>query len=103
MLTNNEINDIIKVIDSIENRATSQNGGLLNFLVSLMKVDISLEMYCFGTKCFCTFTITSSSVSNIRRYSRKVFGIETTTLVLSNKDLNDVKKIIKYLKILFYS
>ena len=85
-LANNEIEYIIKVIQSLENRGillrgttekiNNQDGGFLgNFLGSLMKVGLSLMKNVLTPltrlKTFVTINVNGSSVSAKCRYSKE--------------------------------
>ena len=113
-LTNNEIKDIIKVNKLLQNRGIlwkrttekkikSQDGGFLgNALGSLMKVGLSLMENIptndISWKYFDTFTINSSGVSNRFSYSMENSGIRTMALIISNEEMEDIMKTVKYLE-----
>ena len=88
-LTNNEIKYVIKVINSLENRGillkettqniSSQEGGFLSFLRSLMTTALPLMKIRFST-----ISINNSSISNRCSYSKE-------NLWIRNKNINILK------------
>ena len=110
-LTNNGIKHVIKLIRSLENigillkattrKINSQEGVLLNFLYPLLRARLPL-MKNLLTSLAKTFLIrlrltvaVSTTDSSIQR---RVFGSEMTTLLISNKEIDDIMKIVKSLE-----
>ena len=83
-------------------KISSQEGGFLgNFLAPLMKVGLPLMKYVLtplDKKYFEAIRINSSSVSNRRNYSKNIYGSGTTTLIISNEEIQEILKIVKSLK-----
>ena len=110
-LTNNGIKHVIKLIRSLENigillkattrKINSQEGVLLNFLYPLLRARLPL-MKNLLTSLAKTFLIrlrltvaVSATDSSIQR---RVFESEMTTLLISNKEIDDIMRIVKSLE-----
>ena len=111
-LKNNEIKNIIEVIRSLENRRiflkgatrkiTSQEGGFLNFLKSLMSFGLPLMknvLTPLAKIVLAPWRLTTTASAINTAIQKKIYGSGTTALVFSNEDLNDIMKIIKSLGI----
>ena len=110
-LTNNKIKDVIKVIKSLENRwillkgttrkTASQEGEFLKFLRPSMAASLPLMknvlppidksvLLSFGLSA--AISVTAAAIQN------KTYGSGTTTLIITNKEMEDVMKIVKSLE-----
>ena len=111
ILTNNEINDIIKVVKSIENRGIflkettgktiSQKAGLFRFLGSLMKVYLPLMTHVLTPLAkivLIPLTLTTAASATYAAIQKKVCVSDIPTLIISNKELKYIRKIVKYLE-----
>ena len=94
-LTNNEINDIIKVIKYLENRGilskktnrkiASQEGEFLNFLKLLMTADLPLMK-----------SILTPLAKNVLILFELIAAVASdAALIISNEEMEDITKIIK--------
>ena len=94
-LTNNEIEDIIKVIKYLENRGilskktnrkiASQEGGFLNFLKLLMTADLPLMK-----------SILTPLAKNVLILFELIAAVASdAALIISNEEMEDITKIIK--------
>ena len=63
-----------------------------------MTAELPLKENVFTTHTFSTFKINSSSVSNRFSYSKKNFGSGTTVLIISDKEMDDIIRIVKSLE-----
>ena len=111
MLTNNEIKDM-EVIRSSENRGnslkgttrkvTSQEGGYLNFLRSLMATALSLMKTLFTPLAKSILVplglTTTASAANVG-IQKKSFSSSATALVIWNKEMDDIIKIVKSVEV----
>ena len=103
-ITNNEIKDIVKVIKSLENRGilligntrkiTSQKGGLFNLLRPLMK-NILLPS---AKSVLIPLGLATAAWATDAAIQKKIFGSGTISLIISNKELEDIMKIVKSLE-----
>ena len=110
-LTNNETKDIIKVINSFENteilikgtttKITSQEGGFLNFLRPLMTAGLPLVKSVLTPLAKIVFIPLglSAGMSAVNAAIRKkIYGSGTTSLTISNEEMEDIMKIVKSLE-----
>ena len=110
-LNNNEINDIMKIINSLENRGislkettrkiTNQEGGLLNFLrpsmaagLPLMKSVLTLLAKIVLLQLGLSAGMSAADVAT----QKKTYGSGTTVLIISNEEMEDIMKIVKQLE-----
>ena len=97
-LTNNEIKDIMKVVESLENRKillkgtarkiTSQEGGFLNFLKSLMTAGLPLMkkiLTPLTKNVLIPLVLTAAAAVTHTAIQKKMFGSGTTALIISNE------------------
>ena len=97
-LTNNEIEDIMKVVESLGNRKillkgtarkiTSQEGGFLNFLKSLMTAGLPLMkkiLTPLTKNVLIPLVLTAAAAVTQTAIQKKMFGSGTTTLIISNE------------------
>ena len=68
----------------------TQSGGFLGSLLS--------SSNSFGKKCFSSIRNYSCCFSNWCRNSKKIHGSGTTTLIISNEEMNDIMKIVQALE-----
>ena len=109
-LTKNEIKDIIKVIRSLENKGillkgtttkiTSQEGGFLNFLKSLMTADLPLRKSVLTPSAKIVLIVLglSTGMSAADAAIQKKFYGSGTALIISNVKMKHIIKIVKSLK-----
>ena len=110
-LTKNEIKDIMKVIRSLENRGillkgttkklTSQEGGFLNFLRPLMTAGLPLMksvLTPLTKKVLSPLGLSAGISAADAAIQKKIYGLGTTTLIISNEEMNDIMKIVKSLE-----
>ena len=111
MLTNNDIKDIVKVIRSLENRGillkgtskkiSSQEGQFLNFLRALIPAGLPL-MKNILTPLTKTVLVplgsTAVASATDAAIEKKNFASDMTALIISNKELDDIMKIVKSLE-----
>ena len=108
ILTNNEIKDILKVIKSLENRGillkgttrkfTSQEGGFLNFLRPLMTTGLPLMksvLTSLAKSVLLPLGLSTGTLVADAAIQNKVYGSGTTALIISNKEMEDIMKILK--------
>ena len=97
-LTNNEIEDIMKVVESLGNRKillkgtarkiTSQEGGFLNFLKSLMTAGLPLMkkiLTPLTKNVLIPLVLTAAAAVTHTAIQKKMFGSGTTALIISNE------------------
>ena len=107
MLTNNEIKDIINVIRSLEKRGIllvgttrkmiSQEGRFLNFLRPLMTTSLPLMknlLTPLGKSVLVPLGLTAAASATDAAIKKKMLGRETTALIISNDETNDIMKIV---------
>ena len=110
-LTNNEIKDIIKEIQSLENRETllkrttakitSQEGGFLNFLRPLMTAGLSLMksvLTPLAKSVLLPFGLSAAMSGTDAVIQTKIHGSGTTALIISNEKMEVIMKIVKSLE-----
>ena len=97
-LRNNEIKDVVKVIRTLENRGIllkgttrivcSQEGGLFNFLGSLIRTDLPLMKSVLTplAKSVLVLLGLESALATDASILKKKFYLGTTTLIFSNKN-----------------
>ena len=114
ILTNNEIKDIIKVNKLLQNRGilwkrTTEKKSrvkmedslvmpLVHFINESWFVINGKYTNDISWKYFDTFTINSSGVSNRFSYSMENSGVRTIALIISNEEMEDIMKTVKYLE-----
>ena len=107
-LTNNEIEDIIKVINYLENRGillketirkiTSQEGAFLNFLKPLMTACLPLiksVLTPLAKSVFLPLGLSAGMSTAHAAYQKKIYGSGTTALIISNEEMEDIVKTVK--------
>ena len=112
-LTNDEIKDIMKVhsFRSLLNReilltraarkVSSQEGRFRNFLRLLMAADLPLMKNVLTPLVTCTFVplgLTTVASATNEAIQEESFGSGTTSLIISNEEMNDTMKIVKSLE-----
>ena len=112
-LTNDEIKDIMKVhsFRSLLNReilltraarkVSSREGGFRNFLRLLMAADLPLMKNVLTPLVTCTFVplgLTTVASATNEAIQEESFGSGTTSLIISNEEMNDTMKIVKSLE-----
>ena len=110
-LTNNQIKDFIKVIRSLEKIGillkgttkdiTCQEGVFLNFVRPLMTTALPLmknKLILLTKSVLVPLGLTAAASATDKAIKKKFFEWGMTTLVFSNKNLNDVTKLVKYLQ-----
>ena len=111
ILKNNEMKDIMKVIKSFENREilikgtntkiTSQEKGFLNFLRPLITAGLPLIKIVLTSlvKSVLIPLVLSTEVSSADPdIQKKIYGSGTTVLIISNKEMEGIMKIVKSLE-----
>ena len=98
-LTNNEIKDIVKVIESLKTIAislkrttrknTSQEGGFLNFLRPLMRAGLPLM------KSLITPLAKIFLSAAVAAFQQNIYGSWSATPKISNKEMKGIMKIIE--------
>ena len=97
-LTDNEIKDIMKVVKSLENRETSlkgtarkitsQEGGFLNFLKSLMTAGLPSTkkvLTPLAKSVLIPLVLTAAAAVTPTAIQKKLFGSGATALIISNE------------------
>ena len=107
-LTNNEIEDIMKVIKSLENRGvllkgttkkiSSQEKGFLNFLRPLMTAGLPSMKNVFTQIVLIPLRLTVAASATHAAIHKNIFGLGTTALIISNEQMEDIMKIVKSLE-----
>ena len=110
-LTDNEIKDIIKVIKSLENRGillkrttgkiTGQEGGFSNFLRPLMTTCSALiksVLTPLAKSVWLQLGLSARMSAADEAMKKKIYGSGSTTLIISNEEMEDVMKIVKFLE-----
>ena len=108
ILAKNEIKDIIKAIESLENReiilkvsawkTTSQEWGFLNFLKPLMTVDLPLiknVLTPLVKSALIPLGLWAAASATDAAIQKKICESDTTALKVSNEEMEDIMKIIK--------
>ena len=111
ILTDNEIKDIAKVIKSLENREillkgttrkiTSQEGEFLHFLRPLMTACLPLMknvLTLLAKNVLLPFGLSAGMSATDAAIQKKIYGSDTTALIISNEEMEDIMKIVKSLK-----
>ena len=106
-LTNNEIKYIMKVIKSLENRGilikgtvrkiASKEGGLLNFLRKLVTAGLPLVknvLTPLAKPVLIQFELKAATSETDAAFQKKIFGSNTTALIISNEEMKDVMKLV---------
>ena len=107
MITSNEIKDIINVIRSLEKtgilligttrKMISQEGRFLNFLRPLMTTSLPLMknlLTPLGKSVLVPLGLTAAASATDAAIRKKMLGRETTALIISNNETNDIMKIV---------
>ena len=111
ILTNNEMKDIMKVIKSFENREilikgtttkiTSQEKGFLNFLRPLITAGlplIKIVLTSLVKSVLIPLVLSTEMSSADADIQKKIYGSGTTVLIISNKEIENIMKIVKSLE-----
>ena len=111
ILTNNEMKDIMKVIKSFENREilikgtntkiTSQEKGFLNFLRPLITAGlplIKIVLTSLVKSVLIPLVLSTEMSSADADIQKKIYGSGTTVLIISNKEMEGIMKIVKSLE-----
>ena len=103
-LTNNEIKDIIKAIKCLENRGIFlkwtteknivQEGEFLNFLGSIMKHVFTP----ITENVLLPLGVTAAVSATDAAIQKKIYESGMTKLIISNKEMKDIIKIVKSLE-----
>ena len=122
-LSNNEIKAIIKVTKSLENRrillkgptrkSTGEEGGILHFLRTLIKAGLPLIKIVLSPLAKTILTplgLTAAASATDAAVHKKMFGSgfpldlssRMTTMIISNKEMNDIMKQLSHLNNLVY-
>ena len=110
-VTDNEIKDIIKAIKSLENRGillkgttkkiTSQEGGFFNFLRPLMTAALSLiksVLTPLAKSVLLPLGLSARMSAADAAIQKKICGSDTTALIISTEEMEDIMKIVKSLE-----
>ena len=73
-----------------------QKGGFLRFLAPLLNSGLPLSKSVI--KPLCKLGLTAAASATDAAISKKILGSGTTTLIISNDEMNDIFKIVKYLE-----
>ena len=122
-LSNTEIKAIIKVTKSLENRrillkgptrkSTGEEGGILHFLSTLIKAGLPLIKIVLSPLAKTILTplgLTAAASATDAAVHKKMFGSgfpldlssRMTTMIISNKEMNDIMKQLSHLNNLVY-
>ena len=101
----------MKVIKSLENRGillkgttrkiTSQEGGFLNFLRSLMADGLPLKkraLMMIAKTILIPLGLSAGTPAADAANQKKIYGSGTTALIISNEEMEDIMKIVKSLE-----
>ena len=107
-LTNNEIKDIIKVIKSLEKRGillnetkrkiASQKGEVLNFLKPWKTAGLPFIKSVFMSLVKSVLLLLGLTAGMSTAYvaiQNKIYGSDTTVLIISNEEMEDIIKVVK--------
>ena len=110
-LTNNEIKDTMKIIKYPENRGillkvtttkiAGQKGGFLNFLKVLMTAGLPLMKIVLtplAKSVLLPFWLSAAMSATDAAIQKPFYGSETTALIISNEEMEDIMKIAKSLE-----
>ena len=110
-LTDNKIKDIIKVIKSSENKGillkgttrkiTSKEGEFLNFLRPLMTAGLALMksvLTPLAKSVLLTLGLSPGMSAVDAGIQKKIYGSGSTAVIISNKEMEDIMKIVKSLE-----
>ena len=111
VVINNEIKDVMKVIKYLENRASllkvsagkiiSQEGRFLIFLGPLMTAGLPIMKSVLTTlakNLLIPLRLTTAALTTGAAIHKKIYGSGSTALIISNKEINDIMKIVKSLE-----
>ena len=107
-LKKNEIKDVMKVIKSLENRGillkgntriiTIQEGRFLNFLRPLMTASLPLMknvLIPLAKSILIPLGLTAAASVTDAPIQKKIYGSGTTSLIISNEEIEDILKIVQ--------
>ena len=107
-LKKNEIKDVMKVIKSLENRGillkgntriiTIQEGRFLNFLRPLMTASLPLMknvLIPLAKSILIPLGLTAAASVTDATIQKKIYGSGTTSLIISNEEIEDILKIVQ--------
>ena len=110
-LTNNDIKDIIKVINSLENGGVLLNGTtrkisshkreFLNFLRSLISVGLPIMknvLTSLAKNLLVLLGLTTVASAIDTALQNTIFGLGLTALIIWNKEMEDIKNIVQSLE-----
>ena len=110
-LTNNDIKDIIKVINSLENGGGLLNGTtrkisrhkreFLNFLRSLMSVGLPIMknvLTSLAKNLLVLLGLTTVASATDTALQNTIFWLGSTALIIWNKEMEDIKNIVQSLE-----
>ena len=110
-LRNSEIKDIMKLIKSLENKGflltettrkiTGQEGGFLNFLRPLITAGLPLMKSVItplAKNVLLPFGLSAGMPAAYAAIQNKIYGSGSTVLIITNKEMKDIMKIIKLLE-----
>ena len=107
-LEKNEIKDVMKVIKSLENRGillkgntriiTIQEGRFLNILRPLMTAGLPLMknvLIPLAKSILIPLGLTAAASVTDATIQKKIYGSGTTSLIISNEEIEDILKIVQ--------
>ena len=107
-LKKNEIKDVMKVIKSLENRGillkrntriiTIQEGRFLNILRPLMTAGLPLMknvLIPLAKSILIPLGLTAAASVTDATIQKKIYGSGTTSLIISNEEIEDILKIVQ--------
>ena len=110
-LRNSEIKDIMKLIKSLENKGflltettrkiTSQEGRFLSFLRPLITAGLPLMKSVItplAKNVLLPFGLSAGMPAAYAAIQKKIYGSGSTVLIITNKEMKDIMKIIKLLE-----
>ena len=110
-LTNNDIKDIRKKLslqkieelkkELVKNNQSQDEGFLGNVLGSLMKVGLPLEnnvIIHLGKSILLPLGLTAAASAEDGETLKKILGLRTTALIISNEEVKDIVKKVEYLE-----
>ena len=110
-LTNNDIKDIRKKLslqkieelkkELVKNNQSQDEGFLGNVLGSLMKVGLPLEnnvIIHLGKSILLPLGLTAAASAKDGETLKKILGLRTTALIISNEEVKDIVKKVEYLE-----
>ena len=94
---NNMSTDLIKLLKAQISKIT-QSGGFLGSLLSKLASPVMKVAIPLATNVLAPLGITATASAIDAGIQKKIQGSGTTTLIISNKNLNDIMKIVQALK-----